>query len=230
MTVAAASAEQLAAMRRDASDFQAYVLGRAATAVLARYAFWEVLYLGASPGDAGLADVTAQNLAADVAARSFAKVVAGLNDGSLELVHSTESEQGSQLTLGVMRANAVPKSLGMWPIVPIIIIGAAAYGGWVLVNAWLSVRKLEAENDALRARTAAAVSAAVVRVGATDPQAAAQLADALERANNAASNVQPGLLDKLAGAVGDVGKGVRDSAGIFLLLGAAWLWSRRRAA
>lgn len=232
MPIVAASAEQLAAMRRDASEFQAYALGPASRAVLARYAFFLELRRATLAGGAHLPidpSVTAENLAADDAAVKFAQGVAGLNDGTLELAHWSDSEQpGAALTLGIVRAGSIPHTLAMWPIVPVIVIGVAAYGTWLLVNAWLSVRTLEAQSDALRVKTAAAVTDAVARAGAQSPQAAAMLADALERANNAANNVQPGVLDALARGVSSVGGAVRDSGWLLLLLGGAWLYSRRK--
>lgn len=229
MPVAPANAEQLAAMRRDADAFQAYALGPCASAVLARYAFYESICKSA-PQSLSQALID-ENAAADAAAVKFAQAVAALNTGKLELAHWSAQEQNAgALTLGVVRAGSIPRELGLWPIVPVIVIGVAAVGVWLVVNAWLSVRQLEAQSDALRAKTQAAVSLAVTQAGARDPAAATVIAAALERANAAASGVQPGLLDKLAGAVGDVGGGLRDNATLLLVLGAAWAFSRRRAA
>lgn len=240
MDVVAASAEQLAAMRRDASEFQAYALGPVSTAVLRRYAFWRELVSPRSVGAnsqtitdalqaAGIVSVIHENDQADDAAVKFAQAVKLLNAGALELAHHTD-ERGQVLQLGVVRAGSIPTTLQLWPIVPVIVVGAALYGAFVLFDAWLSMRTLEAQSDQLRAKTQAAVSDAVTRAGAQSPQAASMLADALERANNAAAGVQPGLLDRLAGAVSDVGSGIRDSSGLLLLVGAAWLWSRRKRA
>ncbi|MGV1080695.1 MAG: hypothetical protein ACOYD1_12760 [Candidatus Nanopelagicales bacterium] len=235
MPVVAASADQLAAMRRDADSFQAYALGPASAAVLARYAFWQelapVTTYQAGAAELVGADVVSANHAADDAAVKFAQAVAGLNSGALELAHHLDAEQnGGPLTLGIVRAGTIPKTLGMWPLVPVIVVGAALYGGWLLVNAWLSVRAIEAQNDALRAKTSAVVTDAIARAGAQNPAAARALADAFERANNAAQNVQPGLLDKLAGIGSNVAEGLLDNSTLLLLLGGAWLWSRRKAA
>jgi hypothetical protein len=241
MPVAPANAEQLAAMSRDADAFQAYALGPCASAVLARYAFWQELTqyrnvgaadatLSAALQSAGIVALIQEHEAQNAAAVKFAQVVAALNRKQLELAHWSSDEQNDgALTLGIVRAGSIPTELG-WAFVPVIVIGVAAVGLWVVVNAWLSVRQLEAQNDALRAKTQAAVSNAVASVGVKDPQAARMLADALERANAAASGVQPGMLDKLAGAVGDAGRGLQDNATLLLLLGAAWAFSRRRAA
>lgn len=225
MAVVAASADQLAAMRRDASDFQAYVLGPVTRSVLGRYAFCQSLE---ALRESIPANLLAEHDQANANAVTFARTVRGLNADALELAHHMDDEQGSVLTLGIVRKGAIPTTLSLWPIVPVIVIGAAAYGVWVLLDAWLSVRTLEAQNDALRAKTTAAVTAAIA--AAPSPAAAEAMADALERANNAANNVQPGLLDKLAGAASEVGKSVRDSSALLLLVGAAWLWSRRKAA
>jgi hypothetical protein len=217
-------------MSRDAAAFQAYAVGDVCAAVLSRYAHWQVLRLATFPSSGALpTNIVSENELADANAVKFAKLLAGLNAGQLEIAHRMNDEGGS-LVLGIVRAGSIPHSLALWPIVPVIVVGAVLYGAWVLADAWLSMRTLEAQSDSLRAKTQAAVSDAVARAGAQSPQAAAMLADALERANNAASGVQPGLLDKLAGAVADVGTGIRDSSGLLLLLGAAWLWSRRGAA
>jgi hypothetical protein len=225
MPVIAASAEQLAAMRRNAAEFQAYALGPVANAVLGRYAFYEAI-CKTHPHVLPPA-LQADNATADVAAVRFAQAGQGLDSGKLELAHHTESEQGGELTLGIVVAGSVPSSLELWPLVGVIVVGAALVGTWLLVDAWLSVRALESQSDALRAKTAAAVTDAIARANPADAQA---IASALERANNAANNVQPGLLDRLASAAGDVTTAVRDSSWLLLALGGYWLWSRRRRA
>lgn len=241
MTVVAASADQLERMRSDADAFEAYVRGAVSAAVLQRHAFWSELVsprdvgamravLTAALESAGITRLAQENEQANANAVKFARVVAGLNAGQFEVAHRMADEKSDALTLGIVRAGSIPHSLQLWPLVPVIVVGAVLYGAWVLVDAWLSMRTLEAQSDALRAKTQAAVSDAVARVGAQDPQAAAALAEALERANNAAAGVHPGLLDKLAGAVADVGAGVRDSSGLLLAFGLAWLWSRRKKA
>ena len=191
-------------------------------AVLRRYAYWQVLRDVRIPG----VDVGAQE-ELDRAAVTFARVVHALNAGAFQL--AAWSDERGKLTLGVVQRGGKDSELGLWPLIPLVVAGgAAAYGGWILVDAWLAVRALEARTDAARAQAQVAATAAVA--AAPNAEAAAKIADALERANRAAANVQPGLLDRLAGAAGAISQTVKDSSGTALLvLAGLWLWSRRRA-
>jgi hypothetical protein len=235
--VVPASAEQSRAMTSSARELEPYARGQATLAVLRRYAYWQSLVSSAQPygGVALLAklvggDLVNANDNADFAASQFASVLRGLDDGSLELVGWVESASSTDVTLAVTKAGLIARPLGFWPLVPVLVVGALVVGAGVyLANAWVAMRAVEANADALRAQTQAKVTAAVAGVAAQDPQAAAALADALERANNAAAGVQPGLLDQLAKGLANVTAPLRDagSSGL-LVLAALWYFATRK--
>lgn len=222
MQLVPASSEQLEELRASAAAFESFVRGAATAAVLRRYAWWSELR---SEGRALGIDVAAQD-DADRQAVAFAQVVRGLDHAELELV-GWQGERGA-LTLGVVRRGTVPGALGLWPLVSVVVVGAVLTAAWVLVDAWLSARTIEAKSDALRAQAQAQATAAIA--AAPDADAADKLARALERANRAAAGVQPSLLDKLAGyaaSATDVVGGGLGGGGLLILFG-LWYWSQRK--
>lgn len=228
MEIIPATAEQRAEIGAARDALERYVRGAVTNAIVQRWAFWRSLeQSGAARAAAPLAGAHA---AADEDARRFAGLLRGLNTGALELVPWAEPrEQGyGTIRLGVARTGA----LGLFQLVPVLIIAAAAAvasGVFVLADLWLEARKLEAEASNLRAKTAAQITSTVAQVAQQDPHSAAALADALARANQAATAARPSLLDQLVGAIGTA---LPSSSGLGWLGWAAlaWLFLRRRSA
>src|SRR4029077_8362420 len=90
------------------------------------------------------AELVAAHVAADAAARKYATMVSGLRSGELELQPWIATESGAELNLAVVVKGYAQRSLGLWPIVPLLIIGAVVGAGVYLTHAWLSLRTLEA--------------------------------------------------------------------------------------
>jgi hypothetical protein len=252
MSYAAASPAELSQLQAGVQQLEAYMRGQVARVIAARYAFWQALRAQASQSlleQLVGPELVTLNAQADHNAAEFGKLLRGLDSGELKLAAWTQqSESGatSPLQLGIVRQGTDPGQLGQWQLLAPIIVRTAlqatvAVGSWVLANAWLTSKQLEAQADKVKADTASKITAAVSSVAKQDPAAARALADALGKANDAANSATPGLLDQIGGALRDVtqtmhdvGAGVRESGGeiVFLLL--AWLvykaFSGRRAA
>jgi len=224
--------QQLVQVRAGAAELERAMTGEVALAVARRWAFARSLERSATAAGVSLAllspAVARANAEADQHARAWAAMLAGLRTGALVLLPwSQRTEAGlGPVHYGVARAGA----LGVWQLVPALIVGAAAAlasAGWLLSNAWLSARAVQAEADKIRAQTAAAVSGAITEAAKTSPAAAAQLAQALDQANRAAAGAQPSILNSLAGAVDATAFTVRES-GPWLVLAGLYLLGRRR--
>lgn len=239
------SADAQASVQQGATQLHDAMHGPVAQAIAARLAFWRSLQMSAAAA-AGVAASPAllsqllgaqlmqANAIADRNASSYAKLLAGLDSGALVLVAWSAGDERSPgpLQLGIARSDVKPGALGQWQVLPIVVRVASqvaiAAGAWILANAWTTSKELEAQASKTRADTSAKVAAAVTTLAKTDPGRAQALADALARAQSAADQAQPGLLDQLVGSLRDLTSGVKDSGVGLLLLGLLWMWSRRR--
>jgi len=229
------TAAQLAELRRAAAVLERAMGGEVALAIARRWAFTRSLEASATAAGVTLAQlspaVARANGQADGSARRWAQLLEALRAGAAVVQPwAPESEAGlGPVRLGIARAGG----LGLWQLVPTLVIGAAsalaAAGGWVILDAWTEARREQATADRVRAETAAAVSSAITQAAKISPDAAAQLAQALQRANQAASGAQPSLLGSLAGAVDATVSTARDS-GPWLALAAIYFFARRRKA
>ena len=219
---------QARAVRASVATLERYIRGPVTLAVLRRYAFWHALQQ-TLPGAA--ATLAAEHREQDELAQRFAALLRGLDAGTLQVLPWREATEGpAVLRLGVVPAGAIGAGTLGFPILAVIAVGAAAVGAWVLLDAWLAARKLEANTDALRAKTQAEVTRAVTQLSATDPMGARQLANALTAANRAAANVQPGILERIGETVDKITETVSDNSSWLLALAAVWLFGRRRHA
>lgn len=241
--IIAATPQQVEAMRANASAFYSYAQ-QVTRAVTARWAFWntitriansygytpeQLLQMGAAAGAFSpetAARIANDNAAADNTAKSWARAIGALDAGQAELAAWSDDKQ---LNLGVVVKGTLPRPLEMWPILP-IIVGAAAIaagvGAWLLIDAWLDARTIEAGTARVHAETQKAITDAVAAMGAKmGPQAAALLADALAKANAAAQQPPSGIMDQLrqmaGGAIQTVTEhtGAVASGGLLILLG-----------
>lgn len=220
--VRAATPAEIVSLRSATATFQQYA-SAVSRAVAARFAYWESLVdtaadFAVDPADIIGAELTQRNVAANEVARKWALVVRALDAGEAQLAAWSETEGGS-LHLGVVRRDTL--TLQGWPLVPLIVVGALSVGAWMIADAWLTARTIEADALLLRSQTEAAASKAVVEASRTNPQAAAVLADALKRASSQASQPASSVFDRLLGASG------QSTVGIGLILAALWLLSRK---
>jgi hypothetical protein len=238
--IVSASAQQTAQLRDLASAFESYA-GKVSATVAARYAFWDSLKRQASAANIRLSDVfpaavIAANDVADRNAVRWATAVVALDQRAAELVGWTP-DNGATLHLGVAVAGSVPRTLGAWPIVPILYYGAiglASVGVWLLSDAWLDAQAIDSDTQRIHAQTQAAATAAIAKAAAVSPALGQQVADAIATANASAKTPPQGVLSSIAEAVrtategaAAVAKSGGGLAGALLLL--AWFWGRRNA-
>jgi hypothetical protein len=216
-----ATAAELRELAASADALEAYITGPMALATGRALDFWAALDARARARLAN--DTRAANQELASRAGQLASIYRGLRSGALELAGWQPPEQ--ELRLGVVRAG----QLGMWPVVAVIAVGAViAAGVWVVLDLWAEARKLEAEADLVRARTAADVQATVAKVAQTDPAAATDLARALAKAQGAANAATGGWLSRVGDALATGAETAFSSTGVLLALGALWFWSRGR--
>lgn len=218
--IIAATPDQVAAMRANAQAFYDYAQ-QVSRAVTARWAYWntltriansygytpeQLLLMGASAGAYDQKTATRianDNAGADNNAKSWARAVMALDSGRAELATWTDDKQ---LHLGAVVKGTLPRPLELWPLLPIIVgagLIAAGVGTWLLVDAWLDARTIEAEAARTHAETQKAATDAVAAIGAKmGPEAAKLLADAIAKANGAAQQPPQGILSQLASMAG----------------------------
>jgi hypothetical protein len=240
--VVSANAAQAATLQEQAAMFQRYAAGVSAD-VAARYAFWAALKREAARNNVNLSDVVpaaviAANDAADRNAVRWATAVVALDRGQAELVGWTP-DNGASLKLGVAIKGTVPRTLGAWPIVPIIYYGAialASVGVWLLSDAWLDSQAIDADARRIHAQTQQAATEAIAKASAYSPEAGKAVADAIAQANASAQQPAQGVLANIAEAIRTAteaaGSMVKAGGGLggfaLLLLGLAWAGSRGR--
>lgn len=231
-TLKAASPTEAAQLQAMATKFEAYAAGVSAS-VAARYQFWATLNAEArrmnlSLSDALPASILEANRIADQNARLWATAVVALDRRQAELAGWTDDE-GQTIKLGVAVAGTLPKSLGAWPIIPILIWGARgafAVGTWLLADSWLTASQIDAEAQRTHAQTKAAAVAAIAKAAAYGPQYAQMVSDAIVRANESTKAPPQGVLSSLAEALRTGVEAVKSTGGlgVALLIGLL-LWN-----
>ena len=234
MEVRNASTQQAQALVAQAKQLETYV-GSAQATIASRYAWWETVRNFAGSYDVDLADILGAELVdlnakCDAQARDFATAVHALNNGTAELVGR---EDGQALTLSVVAKGALPKPMGVWPFVPLILVGAGIIAGVVMLDAWLEMRQAEADAQKAQAANVAKWAELAQKAQAMGPDAMKQLQRVIDAANQASSKPAGGILAKLARpitAVTDaVGEAAEETGGWLVLAAiAAFLISRSK--
>lgn len=153
--------------------------------------------------------------------KSLAGVAGGLQAGTLELC---AWQRGDTYAIGVVRAGTVPRGDDMgWVLVPVIVVGIAAVGVWVLVDLWLTARQLEAQAQIKRAELAAAAQQAITLA---PPDQRAALASAMAQANQsiAVATQTPDWLTRVGNVASQVASSLFDGVIPWLMLAALMLW------
>lgn len=115
--------------------------------------------------------------------RDFARVAAGLQRGKYELC-AVQAAPGD-IRIGVVQAGSVPGESDVgWALLPVLVISVVAVGVWILVDLYLRARQLEAQAQSKRAELQLQMANAIA---AAPPDQRAQLAAAMQRANNSAA-------------------------------------------
>lgn len=234
-----ATPAQAQELQRQAAAFQQYA-GRVSAAVARRYAFFRTLAEDAARNSVSLSDALPASLitANDTATRNavrWATAVVALDRRTAELAAWTP-DNGATIKLGVVVAGSIPRSLSAWPIIPILYYGAgaiAAVGVWLLGDAWLDARNIEAEAVRVHAETQAAVTAAIAKASAVNPAYGQMVADSIAKANAATKAPPQGVLASLAESIAtateagaSMVKAGGGLGGFALLLAALYLGSR----
>lgn len=234
MEVVQANTQQAAALVANAKQLEQFVAAAQST-IAGRYAWWQTVRNFAGQFDVNLADVLSAELVdlnakCDGQARDFATAVLALNNGTAELVGR---EVGNELRLAVAAKGAIPRPLGVWPIVPIILVGAGLVAGVVMMDAWLDMRQAEADAQKAQAANVAKWAELAQKAQAIGPDAMKQLQRVIDAANNAAAQPAGGILAKLArpvtAVVDTVTEAAEDTGGwLVLAVIAAFALSRRK--
>lgn len=220
--VIAATPQQVQQLRAGAQAFEEYAAG-VSRVVGVRFAYWatlkaEAARYGINPGEIVGAQLAAEHDAADAHARQWATTVRALDSGRAQLAGWTvPGETMSALRLGVVQTGTLPITVGVWPIVPILVVAAGAIlsvGTWLLGDAWLTARNTEAEAIKLQTQTQAKITAAVIEAGKQSPQAATALADAIAKANASAQQPTSSIFDRLANAIGGAAENLTSGPGL----------------
>ncbi len=233
MEVRNASTQQAQALVAQAKQLESFV-ATAQQTIAGRYAWWETVRNFAGSFDVNLADILGAELVdlnakCDAQARDFATAVQALNNGTAELVGR---EDGQGLTLSVAAKGALPKPMGVWPFVPLILVGAGIVAGVVMLDAWLEMRQAEADAQKAQAANVAKWAELAQKAQAMGPDAMKQLQRVIDAANQAASKPAGSILAKLARPITAVTDAVGEAAeetGSWLVLAAvaAYLISRK---
>jgi hypothetical protein len=233
---------QLQSIRATARELEAFAKGPAQHAVARRLAYYTRLCAMAGPSLStwiGAASVE-ENQRADTDALNFARSVRLLDQRRMVLV-PWQSGAGSAIRFAVASADASTleesssgglgeaSSWGMWSILgaaaggitlfllapETLIIGAGVY----LADAYLSYKKAEALAAASLARTQENMSnaLALAQKRGDKPQVAAILA-AMQSANAAAANTNPGWMDSILGTLKKASGAAFEGAGAILLV------------
>jgi hypothetical protein len=153
------------------------------------------------------------------AALHWGKAVRALDNGTAEL--QPYQRPGEPVRFAVRRVGGAMDSLGWWAAaVKVLQVagGAALTGaGYMLGDAWLDTKKLEAAADQTRANVLAQLTA---KAG-SDPRAAAEIAKAVGQADRDSADPSS-WFDKLTGSAG-AGLG-----GAAVALGVIWFMGRRK--
>lgn len=229
--VVPATQEQVAAALKDGQRFESYA-PQVNAAVVRRWLWFNTLAFENVGLRRGLLDLQA-NERANKSAEIWAQAMRALELGRAELC-PTSKDGGRTIALGVVQRGTLPETLQVWPVLPLVVLAVGAVGVWLLADAWLTARTIEAEALRLHAENQAAVTKAIA--SAKTPADAQALADALAKANNAvkAPTPAPGIIDQIAAGIGNVFKAAGKAAtesGTEIALVAAFLFyafSRRK--
>ena len=235
MEIVDANAQQAAALTANAQQLE-QVARETAQLVASRYAWWKVVREFAGQYDVNLSDVVGpeladQNAKCDGLARDFATWFAALNHGTAELV---ARQDASELRLAVVVRGLFARPMGVFPLVPIIIVGAVAGAGWLVWDAW---RELELQRTAAQQAheaNQAKWAELAAKAQAMGPDAMKQLQRVIDAANAQAQSPFGQILaplarsvDTLTDAAGSAVSKAADWVPIAVGLGLWWWWSKR---
>lgn len=200
-----ATPEQAEAIDYELAELEQYV-GIVNGAVLRRWAFWHRLEGAAEERGLDLArylppDIIELNRQQDEQAMRWVQLVNSISTGAAQVLPWTEDDTAiesgpTQVHLGVIVAGTLPlpSPLGVFPLLPVVLIGGglvvAGVGvlAWLAIDMYLSARKAEAEADLTRTRTQQYMANTIGIAAATDMGRAQALADAYKQAGLAAMN------------------------------------------
>lgn len=212
---------------QEAQSFEAYA-ARALTVIGARANAWLSLQktaaaYGITPTQVLGPELVERHRVADELAARVGRAIKGLEAGTSEIVPVRIGDKGAEF----LAVRTIDGSLGFWPIVLRVLqvasMAALAGGGWQLSNAWLDVKKAEADALALRADTSHKLAELAQQVPDANMRQALALAAA--EANKAADAGGTSWIDKFTQALGQ-GAAVAGGAGALWLIG-LFLLSRR---
>jgi len=231
--VVQANESQAQAMRANVAQLFGYCTESVNPVVAARYAWWASMVNIAASYDFDLgqvagADVVALNAKADQSAKTYARMFVALDSGQAECVGRADE---SELRLGVALKGEIPKPLGVFALLPVIVMVGAAGVAWLAWDAWMEARTAEA--DALKAHEAnQAKRLELMKLAqASGPSAVAQLTQLFQAADQSAQKPAQGVLAHLATLAGGIVSTVTKSAaglGTIVLIGLAFYWWSKR--
>lgn len=222
MPTPVAQQDATAALDSERSALEAYAL-TSLKAGLERKALSDALRAQFGPFSAQLEDALAQ---ADADLTVYAKAIAGLTDGTAELVRWRKGEGGA-IKWGVHK---VGTTLGLWPLVIAIVVvtGALTGAAWLLLDTFGSAQKIEAQAELLRQQTLAEAQARAKQVRAQGEVGVANAMDlAIAQAAKNAKQPQQSLFDRIIGRAEDAGAGA--AFGGVTALAALYFISRSRS-
>jgi hypothetical protein len=196
------SGDQAAYIAQTDEAVETFIRGRCSDTCAAFATTWDALRPVAKHLPPKLAS-ECKTLAKDV--RGLAAIAGGLQLGRYELAN-WQDEQG-QLHVGVVPAGSVHTELG-WGVVPVLLIGVAAVGVWVLVDLYLRARELEAR---AAVKTAELQQQAQNAIASAPADQRAALAAAFAKANAALN--PPDWLTRVGMTLANAGAAVGRSVG-----------------
>ena len=225
----AAASPTPAAVETERANLEAFCLAVAQRALGARAA-WDSMRADIARAGVPLTTVfDAQTLKthadADAHLQVYARAIVALQSGDAQLVR-WKRQNAPDIYWGVHKVNT---ALGFWPLVAAVIVVVGAFTGvWFLTDTWGAARKIDAEAKLRNAQTLAALqkqSQLMRGQGRTD--VADQVDLMISRALAQNDNPPPGLLERLAKGLSDVGAGAGVGIGAIGILAIAWALSNR---
>lgn len=161
---------------------------------------------------------------------ALAKIVAGLDAGTLELVPWMREgdARATPITIGVAKRGQYkePGGVGFFPLVPIVVVlavGAVAAGAFVLADLYLSAQNAAEQANLIRAQTEQKMQAAIA---ASPPEQRDQLVTAFQRAHQVAADTSPSWLTTFGRNLAALATDVVNAAGSLLsnFAESTWPW------